>query len=110
MWKWMLRFKALPKGEQHKGVIEVTHLPGKGVLFPVKAFRDVGLYDEVNLPQYNAYTYLVLRAYKAGYKVLLDYDSIVFSEVNTNNMSLPMQKITIKGIINTFVGPHSMNS
>lgn len=94
----------------HKGMQEVTHLPGKGVLLPVKVFRDVGLYDAANLPQYHADTDLVLRAHKSGYKVFVDFDSIVYSEVNTNNMVLPSDRITIKGMLNTFVGPYSMHN
>lgn len=94
----------------HKGMVEVTHLPGKGVMFPVKVFRDIGLYDEVNLPQYHADTDLVLRAYKAGRHVFVDYDAILLSSVNTGNMVLPTHEITIKGIVQTFIGPYSMNN
>ncbi len=97
-------------GEKHKGVEEVTYLPGKGVLFPVNTFRDVGLYDEAHLPQYHADTDLVLRAYEAGYKVLVDFDSIVYSEVNTNNMVLPEQEMTLRAMASTFVGRYSMNN
>jgi len=94
----------------HRGMMEVTHLPGKGVMFPVKVFRAIGLYDEVNFPQYHADTDLVLRAFKAGHKVFVDYDAILLSSVNTGNMVLPTYKITIKGIVQTFIGPYSMNN
>jgi GT2 family glycosyltransferase len=96
--------------EKHKGVVEVTHLPGKGVLLPVKVFKDIGLYDEVNLPQYHADTDLILRAHKAGYCVLVDFDSVIYSDVNANNMVLPTHAITLKGIVDTFRGPYSMNN
>mgnify|MGYP000417478311 CR=1 FL=1 len=98
------------RNEQHKGLAEVTHLPGKGVLLPVKLFREVGLYDEVGLPQYHADTDLVLRAHDMGYRVYVDFDSVVLSEINTNNMVLPTQEITLKGIVKTFIGPYSMNN
>jgi len=96
--------------EKHKGVVEVTHLPGKGVLIPVTVFKDIGLYDEVNLPQYHADTDLILRAHKAGYCVLVDFDSVIYSDVNANNMVLPTHAITLKGIVDTFRGPYSMNN
>lgn len=98
------------RGERHTGLAEVTHMPGKGVLLPVKVFRDVGVYDETNLPQYHADTDLVLRAHNKGYHVYVDFDSIVLSEVNSSNMVLPTHEITLKGIVNTFVGPYSMNN
>ncbi len=96
--------------DSHRGMKEVTHLPGKGVMLPVKVFRDVGLYDEANLPQYHADTDLVLRAHKAGYPVFVDYDAILLSEVNTNNMVLPTHELTLKGMAKTFIGPYSMNN
>ena len=96
--------------DKHKGVVDVTHLPGKGVLIPVKVFKEIGLYDEVNLPQYHADTDLVLRAHKAGYRVLVDFDSVIYSDVNANNMALPTHEITLKGILGTFRGPYSMNN
>ena len=96
--------------EKHSGVWEVTHLPGKGVLIPVSVFKNIGLYDEANLPQYHADTDFILRAHKAGYKVLVDFESRVLSEVNVNNMVLPTYEITLKGIASTFIGPYSMNN
>jgi GT2 family glycosyltransferase len=97
------------RGERHRGVAEVTHLPGKGVLLPVRVFRDIGLYDEENLPQYHADTDLVLRAHKAGYKVLIDFDSIVYSEVNRNIMALPTNEISLQSMLRSF-GPYSINN
>jgi GT2 family glycosyltransferase len=97
------------RNERHTGVAEVTHLPGKGVLLPVKVFKDIGLYDEANLPQYHADTDLVLRAHKKGYKVLIDFDSIVYSEVNRNIMALPTNKISLQNMLRSF-GPHSINN
>ena len=96
--------------EKHRGVWEATHLPGKGVLIPVAVFNSIGLYDEINLPQYHADTDYVLRAHSAGFKVLVDFDSLVLSEVNINNMVLPKTEITLSGIAKTFIGPYSMNN
>ncbi len=98
------------RNDRHTGLAEVTHLPGKGVLFPVEVFQEIGLYDEVRFPQYHADTDLVLRAHYKGYRVFVDFDSVILSEVNTNNMVLPTQEITLKGIVKTFIGPYSMNN
>jgi len=96
--------------EEHSGMVEVSYLPGKGVLFPVEVFRHIGLFDAEHFPQYHADTDLILTAYEAGYKVYLDYDSIVLSDVNTKNMVLPGQKMTIGDIIKTFKGPYSVSN
>jgi len=97
------------RDERHKGVVNATHMPGKGVLLPVKVFKDIGLYDAENLPQYHADTDLVLRAHKFGYRVLVDFDSIVLSEANKNIMALPTNEITLAGMAKSF-GPYSINN
>jgi len=99
------------KCEKHSGVKNVTHLPGKGVLIPAIVFKDIGLYDERNFPHYHADTDFTLRAFKAGYKVLVDFDSVVYSDVNLNNMVVADRtKITLRGFIKTFIGRYSMNN
>ncbi len=98
------------RGPGHNGVVSVTHLPGKGVLIPAVVFRELGLYDEVALPHYHADTDLTLRATEAGYRVLVDFDSVVYSDINLNNMTIPGQSMTIKDIVKTFRGPYSPNN
>jgi len=96
--------------EKHRGMVEVSYVPGKGVLFPGGVFRHIGFFDAEHFPQYHADTDLILSAYEAGYKVYLDYDSIVYSDVNTRNMVLPGQRMTIGDIVKTFKGPYSVSN
>jgi len=96
--------------KNHSGIVEVSYLPGKGVLFPVAVFQRIGLFDAKHFPQYHADTDLILSAHEAGYKVYLDYDSVVYSDVNTKNMVLPDQRMTIGDIIKTFKGPYSVSN
>ncbi len=98
------------RNEAHTGVVDVQYLPGKGVLIPVEVFRKIGLYDADNFPHYHADSDFVLRAFEAGHRVLLDYDSIVYSDVNLNNMTIPSQKMTLAGIAKTFRGPYTPNN
>lgn len=98
------------RSAKHVGVMDVTTLPGKGVLIPVEVFRKIGLYDEKNLPHYHADTDLILMAYEAGYRVLLDYDSVIYSDVNYKNMTIPSEMMTIGNILKTFRGPYSHNN
>ena len=98
------------RSKMHHGVKDVTQLPGKGVLIPVKVFKTVGIYDEKNLPQYHADSDLTLRAHKAGFKVVVDFDSIVISDINYENLGYTKNRISIKGFINTFRGRYSINN
>ena len=95
---------------EHKGVKEVTHLPGKGVLLPVSVYKSVGFYDEDNLPQYHADTDLILMAHEAGYKVYVDFDSVIYSDVNLTNMTIPSDQLTVSNVLKTFRGRYTPNN
>lgn len=97
-------------GTAPRGLVEATHLPAKGVLFPIEVFQKIGLFDAERLPQYHADTDLTLRAFKSGYGVFVDFDSPVYSDINLNNMTIPGQKMTLAGIIKTFRGPYAPNN
>jgi GT2 family glycosyltransferase len=98
------------RAEADRGVRRVTHVPGKGVLIPVEIFRDIGLYDEVHLPHYHADTDFALRASERGYEVYVDFDALVYSDVNLANMTIASDKLTLANMLKTFRGPHSMNN
>lgn len=95
---------------EHTGVKPVTYLPGKGVLVPAGIYKRIGLYDALNFPQYHADADFTIRASKAGICILLDFDSIVLSDINLKNMSVPDAPITLRGIIKTFRGPYAPNN
>lgn len=95
---------------EHRGIREVTHLPGKGVLVPVSVYQRLGVYDEERLPHYHADTDFTLRAHEAGIRVLMDFDSIVMSDVNLKNMTSPLQEMSVAGIVKTFRGPYAPNN
>ena len=61
--------------------IEVSKLTGRGTLFPLRVFRDLGLYDEAHF-RHCGDPELPLRAkFKAGYTLLVNYDAVVISRV-----------------------------
>ena len=96
--------------ERFKGMVAVTHLPGKGVLIPVAVFRTIGVYDQEKLPHYHADSDFTLRAHRAGYAVYVDFDSVIKSDVNLKNMVIPGQKMTLAAILKTFRGPYAPNN
>ncbi|MBA3075384.1 MAG: glycosyltransferase family 2 protein [Anaerolineae bacterium] len=76
------KITSFPKGYS----AETSVLTGRGVLIPVTAFRTVGLYNNLHYKQYSD-TELTKRAEKAGYKLTISYDSIVYSQpIKTNNI------------------------
>jgi GT2 family glycosyltransferase len=57
-------------------------LPGRGNFIPAAVFRDVGLFDENTFPHYGADDDFSLRARKAGYALIVNVASVVYSHVN----------------------------
>jgi GT2 family glycosyltransferase len=66
----------------------VTHAPGRGTLIPLRAFLDVGLYDEKHLPHYGADYDFTFRANKlGGYISYICFDAKLFSHVDATGMT-----------------------
>lgn len=63
-------------------VIHSDLLPGRGTLVPASVFRKVGLYDETNFPHYAADEDLSLRAAAAGYSLIVNAASVVYSHIS----------------------------
>jgi len=90
-------------------VVEVDSLSGKGVLFPVSVFRDVGLYNAGKLPHYHADTELVFRAQRKGYRVYLDYKAKVLSHQELSGLGTVTSKPTVRGFVRSFSSLKSAN-
>jgi len=80
---WYAKHKPVNNGrrldEFAKGtVVEVDYLSGRGVLFPIRVFQDVGLYDE-NWFQQCGDLELPVRASRRGYRLVMSYDAVVMS-------------------------------
>lgn len=67
-------------------------LPGRGVLIPVTVLKKIGLYNETHFPHYGADLDFSIRAKKAGHRLLVSTQAIVYSHVNltgSNNQKHP---------------------
>lgn len=73
--------------------ISSSYLPGRGTLIPINCFKEIGLFDDKNFPQYNADHDHSLRAYNAGYKLLVSARAVVFSHVNDTGLNA-MKKLS----------------
>lgn len=55
-------------------------LPGRGLIIPSDTFKKIGLFDTKNFPQTFADYDFTLRAKNAGYKLVIDYSTRVYSQ------------------------------
>jgi GT2 family glycosyltransferase len=68
----------LPESER-KGLHEVDHFPGRGMLIPRKVFDKIGLFNEKELPHYFADYDFSHQAYKNGFKIYCNYDAMLYT-------------------------------
>ena len=72
-----------PEQYDYSGLAAVTHAPGRGTVFPVRVFKQVGLYDFEGLPHYAADYDLSMRSRRAGYRLYINYDAKLYSHVDS---------------------------
>ncbi len=62
-------------------------LPGRGILIPVKVFKEIGLYDIQHFPHYMADEDFSLRAKKRGYKLVIATAAVVYNHVEATGLN-----------------------
>jgi GT2 family glycosyltransferase len=89
--------------------IETDLLPGRGILIPIKLFKEIGLYDAKSFPHYMADEDFSLRAKAAGYTLLLATKAAVCNHVAATGLA--QRKKNFKYYIDVFTSIKSpMNS
>jgi GT2 family glycosyltransferase len=78
--------------EHFHGLIESTHLPGRGLWIPSIIFNQVGLFDDKNFPQRAADYDFTMRANRIGYPLYCNCDAKLYSYVRENTGSIYTQK------------------
>ena len=61
--------------DEFNGLHKVNVFPGRGLLIPVKVFKDIGFYDSKNFPQTVADNDFAYRAENAGYEIYCNCDA-----------------------------------
>lgn len=84
------------------GLHEVEALSGKGVLVPVKIYKDIGLYNEQMLPHYHADTEFIIRASNNGYSVYLAYKAKLYSNYQETGHTSRSPMMTYQEFIKSF--------
>jgi len=91
------------------GLLPVDTLSGKGVLIPVRAFRQVGLYNEELLPHYHADTEFIIRCKNAGFSVSLCYDAVIYSHQELSGSGTKTSNPGLKSFLKSITDLKSAN-
>lgn len=83
----LANFKSIPKAYEQTDFYYSDLLPGRGTLIPVSAFKEVGLFDEVNFPHYGSDEDFSLRCKKKGYSLIVSKNAIVLSVVEATGLT-----------------------
>ena len=89
---------------------KVDVLPGRGTLIPAEVFRQVGLYDFKRLPHYNADYEFSHRAKMNGYNLLINYEAIVISWVETTGLDNRVRSMKWDDLVRSFFTIRSVNN
>lgn len=68
----------LPKNQRH-GLHPIQTFHGRGLWIPAGVFEKIGLFDEKNFPHYMADFDFTYNAYRAGFEVFCNFDTVVLS-------------------------------
>jgi GT2 family glycosyltransferase len=85
----------IPKEEFH-GLIEVTHLPGRGLWIPAIVFDKIGLFDAKNFPQRAADYDLTIHANRIGFPLFCNCDAKLYNYTKEVTGSVYTQKFSLK--------------
>jgi GT2 family glycosyltransferase len=84
----------MAKGRGYKEILraclliqKVDVLSGRGTLIPVEVFQKIGLYNFKRLPHYGADYEFSHRANIKGYRLLINYEAVVISDVHSNGIN-----------------------
>jgi len=78
-----MRGDGRPGGVDFNEEVEADWLPGMGTLFPASVFADIGFWDQENFPQYHGDSDFTVRTSRAGYKLMVYPDLLMWNDTST---------------------------
>jgi len=106
--------KADKKYKELMGEDEMTQtvdaLPGRGTLIPVNVFKEIGLYNAEQLPQYAADYEFSIRSKRRGYQLLINYQAIVVSHIKETGLNNAACFLRWRDYLKSFVSIRSANN
>lgn len=75
----------------------INVLPGRGLLIPIEVFRKIGNFNKDRFPHYISDYDFTMRAFYAGFKLILSYRSVIYAKPEYTGISIKEQRlITLK--------------
>ncbi|MDI6716136.1 MAG: glycosyltransferase family 2 protein [Actinomycetota bacterium] len=71
---------------------DVDVLPGRGTLVPIEVFKKIGNFDVKRLPHYGADYEFMVRAKRAGYKLVVSHKAKVYADYSVSGLEPPAKK------------------
>ncbi len=87
-----------------------TVLPGRGTAIPISAFHEIGLFDQDVFPHYAADYDFSLRAAKAGYKLVVCFDLVLYSFPNLSGIANTDARVSFRQVLKSFRSIRSANN
>jgi len=81
-------------GPEWEEIAEVQWLPGMGTLISRDVIERIGNMDQLAFPQYFGDTDFSLRAHRAGIRVMVCPDAVLYNDVESTGVLLPSGAIT----------------
>lgn len=88
-------------------VINITHASGRGTLFPLSVFDNIGLFDEKHLPHYAADYDFTFKAANAGFKIYVCRHCRVFSYIEATGQASVLAGFSARSFLDYFYGMRS---
>lgn len=85
-----------------KSFFEVDTLGGQGVLIPIQVFKEIGMIDNKNFPQYTGDTDFYLKAKKNDFKIVIQPKSIVWDDVSSTGLIKINRRLSFINFLKSF--------
>jgi GT2 family glycosyltransferase len=86
--------------EDQKGLHEVSHYWGRGLLIPVHIIREIGMFREKVFPHYYADCDFTMLALKKGFKVYCNYDAPLYTFPAESGQNINRAKKNLRNYYN----------
>ena len=92
----------------YKGLYSTTRITGRGLIIPINLLKELNYFDDF-FTQYKSDTDFGLRALSAGYKLKVNFESILFVNLNETSSDASYIKQNHISFLKSFFKPQSRN-
>lgn len=103
-----IKFLKQVQPDKLSGLHNSVTLPGRGMLIPTKALKELNYFDE-KFKQYHSDSDFTLRALKKGYKVKISWDAKIYVALNKTSDTTSFLNSSFRQVIKSYFDPVSRN-